>query len=335
MPTPLELLVALPFDHPVFAEPGAVGAVLPIKIGAARAALEVPRARDPAGNLGLVRPPSAPEDFANYLPEKIWGLASERMPHVEIGAVLIVMPVLADIDADVTGNALDGPGLTEALTEIRGWFEGFNRWLWALTAQAIHPMHPDPKVLHRKSHGILSAGRTADGTSWTVTTSPPIPIVLDLGNAASERVLDRPTLELASQHAKEPVPLVVEMSTSARMAARRGDLRRAFIDCGTAAEGALARVLNLPSNHSKTLGRLVADAIAGGQPVPADAQTALVEPRNDAAHRGLLRPGANVLRAIEIVDSLVALVEPEFARQSTLRTVNRPQRHDMMIIRRG
>jgi hypothetical protein len=335
MPTPLELLVAVPFDHPVFAEPDDVGAVLPIKIGAARAALEVPRARDPAGNLGLVRPASAPEDFADYLPEKMWGLAQERMPYVELRAVLIVMPVVGNIDASVTGSALGGPGLTEALTDVRRWFEGFNRWLWALTAQSIHPMHPDPKVLHRKSYGMLSAGRTADGTSLTVADAPPTPIVLDLGNAASERVLDRATLELAAQYANDSVPLIVEMSTSARMAARRGDARRAFIDCGTAAEGALVRVLNLPDNHGKTLGPLVAAAIAGGHPVPADTQTALVGPRNDAAHRGVLRPGANVLRAIEIVDSLVALVEPEFVRQSTLRTVNRPQRHDMMIIRRG
>ena len=62
-----------------------------------------------------------------------------------------------------------------------------------------------------------------------------------------------------------------------------------------------------------------------------DTQASLFGPRNDAVHRGQLLSCANVMRALEIAEELVSLVEADLIRVSSLRAVNRPQRHDLVI----
>ena len=122
------------------------------------------------------------------------------------------------------------------------------------------------------------------------------------------------------------------MLASARMAARRGDSRRALIDTGTATEAALTHLLQLSPTHQNTLGRLVAMANTQGIGIPSDAQPSLVNPRNDAVHRGAIPAGTNVGRAIDIAEEVVALVEGDLIPVTTLAAAHRLQRHDLLFI---
>jgi hypothetical protein len=90
----------------------------------------------------------------------------------------------------------------------------------------------------------------------------------------------------------------------------------------------------LTPNHQLTLGGLVTEALKRNIGVPSDAQAALVQLRNDAVHRGHMS-GINVDRGIEIAEELIALVDPDFIRGSSLQDVNWPQRHDIVIIQPG
>jgi hypothetical protein len=212
------------------------------------------------------------------------------------------------------------------------WFESFCHWLWVLTAQALDPSNPDPKVLHRRSSNVIFAASSSGRFSLPASGSPRLTIRMDAHGPTSERFVDRRVLALSVSRAGTSTPPISwELLASARMAGRRGDTRRALIDAGTAAEGALSKVLSLTPNHQLTLGRLVTEALRLNIGVPSDARAALVQPRNHAVHRGHL-PGINVGRGIEIAEELIALVDPDFIRGSSLRPVNRPQRHDIVII---
>jgi hypothetical protein len=106
------------------------------------------------------------------------------------------------------------------------------------------------------------------------------------------------------------------------------DLRRALVDAGTAAEGAIVQMLGTGA-VGQTLGQLVNICPT----VQVDAKVNLVDPRNDAVHRGL-SPNVEVVdRAIEIVEDLVMHVEPNLIAADSLLHVNRPQRVDLVFIR--
>jgi hypothetical protein len=165
--------------------------------------------------------------------------------------------------------------------------------------------------------------------------SPPLVVVVDSESPCSERAADARVMARALQRAGTFVPPTMELLSSARMACRRGDTRRAVIDAGTAGEAALAGILGLPPVQSRGLGGLVRLAGQRGVRLPADADRCLVRPRNDAVHRGLAPSHADVCRSLEIVEALVAQVEPDLIPASSLRPVNRPQRHDLLMIRRA
>lgn len=246
---------------------------------------------------------------------------------------LVAVPVQAHLSFELTGNQVGGEGIQNVLSEVSEWFESFSHWVWVLTAQSLDPLHPDPKLLHRRSHNILVVAFDADQTSLTSVGIPTLIITTDPDGPTSERIVDENVLDLAVRRASEAsVPLVLELLASARMAARRGDARRSLLDAGTASEGALSKVLGLPPDHQLTLGALVTQAASQGISIPSDTQDSLVKPRNDAAHRGQAMTGTSVARAIEIAEELVALTEPDLVRSSSLRAVHRPQRHDLFFI---
>jgi hypothetical protein len=110
------------------------------------------------------------------------------------------------------------------------------------------------------------------------------------------------------------------------------DLRRSLVDAGTAVEAALTVVLGLPIVHDKTLGALVNMALKQSHAIPADTRTALVEPRNNAIHRGDVTPGTNVNRALEVAEAIIAKAEPSLIPVSNLTYISRPQRQDIYLI---
>ena len=331
----ITLLFTVPFDYPLFVEDEILGSEEAITLGSRQGRLEFPKDAQPSkGSGGLLPPTSAGKAIGAHF-EDGWGVKRESEPSIEINAILVAVPVRAELSFDLPGNQVGGEGVQVVLEEVSVWFESFCHWLWVLTAQALDPSNPDPKVLHRRSSNVIFAASSSRRFSLPASGSPRLTIRMDAHGPTSERLVDRRVLALSVSRAGTSTPPITwELLASARMAGRRGDARRALIDAGTTAEGALSKVLSLTPNHQLTLGRLVTEALGRNIGVPSDARAALVQPRNDAVHRGHLS-GINVGRGIEIAEELIALVDPDFIRGSSLRPVNRPQRHDIVIIQPG
>lgn len=201
-----------------------------------------------------------------------------------------------------------------------------------MTAQSLDPVYPDLKMLNRLSQEFYYVATLGNDVSHAATARPPISITIHTG-AASERTVDAEVqIRAATKAGIEEVPMVLELLASARMAARRGDCRRALIDAGTAVEGALTQLLELPSDHRKTLGCLVDDAENKGFTMPADTKTALVHPRNDAVHRGLSPSGKAPLRSLAVAEEIISLVESNLIPFDSLQAVHRPQRRNIVLI---
>jgi hypothetical protein len=331
----ISLLFMVPFDYPLFVEDEILGSEEAITLGSCQGRLEFPKEAEPSkGSRALLPPTSAGESIGAHFEDR-WGIQPESGQPIEINAILVAVPVRAELSFNLLGNQVGGEGVHAVLEEVSAWFESFCHWLWVLTAQALDPSNPDPKVLHRRSSNIIFAAFSSGRFSLPASGSPRLTSRLDGHGPTSERLMDRRVLALCVSRAGTPRPPITwELLASARMAGRRGDARRALIDAGTAAEGALTKVLSLPPTHKYTLQGLVTMALKRKIGVPSDAHAALVQPRNDAVHRGYLS-GINIDRGIEIAEDLIVLADPDFIRGSSLRPVNRPQRHDIVIIQPG
>lgn len=161
--------------------------------------------------------------------------------------------------------------------------------------------------------------------------APPISVSVDMGGNFSERLVNQEVLEGAARVAGSDPGLMVELLATARIAARRGDKRRAIIDVATFAEAALTRLLGFDSNHTKTLGALVLAAQQSGIPIPNDTASELVTHRNDAAHRAQV-VAKSVNRALELVEELVCLADQSIIRVGSMSHFNRPQRCDLLMV---
>lgn len=327
-----EIHFAVPFDHALFVEAEVLGAVRTIRIPPYTSRLEFPRDIE-SGKRALWPPVSAPFKVAKHLPEGHWGIRSETSPKLAVEAALVVVLVNAEIDFDLAVNQVGGDHISDVLEAVSNWFDSFCHWLWVLTAQSLDPVNPDPKVLHRRSRNVVVTASASGQFSVPASGSPAIKIVMNRTGPACERLVDRSVLDMAVQAAGTPPPMALVLLASARMAARRSDRRRALVDAGTAAEAALSEALRLGGLHQFTLGALVTKAKKRGLSIPSDTQDSLVAPRNNAVHRGRLALSADIDRALEVAEELVWLAQPKLIRVSSLTSVNRPQRHDIVMIR--
>lgn len=330
----MTLLLAMSFDYPVFVEQDILGAQSSIAIGPDQARLEFPRPRESSGSLALAPPLSAGTGFGSGL-QNGWGIEHDRTLVIEIYAVLVAVPTTATISFPLSSNQIGGKDVQRILEQVSEWFDAFCHWLWVVSAQPLDPSSPDPKVLHRESNVIYFAASRANTFSLPASGSAPLVVRLDQDSAVSERLINQCVLDRALKDGVfSPPPFSWELLSSARLAGRRGDKRRALADAGTAAEAALNDLLSLPPTHKMTLGELVTEAQKRNVPLPSDTMSALVRYRNDAVHRGTSCSFDQLCRAIEIAEELLALQQqPRFIRASTLRAVNRPQRHDLTILR--
>ena len=329
--TDITLLFLLPFDNPVFVLNDVLGASEVITLPSCNASIELPRqCHTPAELRALLAPISAPSGFAPKTDEG-WGIALEPQGYSEVNAIIATVNVSSHLDFDLSTNQIGGGGVRGLVDELNGWFQSFSNWLWILTAQPLDPINPDPKVLHRKSSNLIFAGKTSTEVSRLSSGYPTMTITMDTRDTTSERCVDKNVLFVARTKAgSSSPPMMWELLASARMAGRRGDSRRALIDAGTAAEAALVSILNLTPNHGKTLGNLVTTALQNNIVLPSDIKTALVQPRNDAVHQGVV-PGTLVNRALEIVENIVASADKTFVPASSLQKVHRAQRMDLLI----
>jgi hypothetical protein len=284
-------------------------------------------------NLALQPPNSAPDSLGLYLEDKCWGRTRERETAVEIEAVLIVVPIWAKLGFPLAEHQIGGDAVRRLLEDVLEWYDSLIHWIWVVTAQSLDPTNPDPKVVNRRSRNIVLAARVGDVMSFPTSGEASMTIVLDLGSPKSERLVNRRVLDYIVPRVGNRTPaLMWELLASARMAARRGDVWRALIDAGTAAEAALSVLAPPKPGARSTLGGQVNDALKKGIVLPSDTKTALVDLRNDAIHRRQWSPGG-ADRALEIAEDIVALADPAMPRASSLPHTFRPQRNDIKIIR--
>lgn len=328
------LLFAMPFDHVLFVEHDVLAYTRDVTLGDIVGRVEFPGPPNPAKTrkISLTRPSSAPPAFDQFLEDKIWGLQTEGRKYADVAAVLLAFPATIDLQVPLSTIQIRGDSLRPILAEVSTWFDSFVKWLWVVTAQALDPRNPDPKVLHRRSNDVLVAASLRAEFSQPAEARPDRPIRLSLAKQSAERVVSRQAIDfVVDRAATEPPPIMWEMLASARMAERREDARRALIDAGTASEAALALLLGLTPNHQFTLGGLVAEAERRLIDVPSDLRDALVRPRNDAVHRGTGTPGL-VERALEIAEALVSKADPLFHPVTSFQMVNRPQLSNIQFI---
>ena len=161
---------------------------------------------------------------------------------------------------------------------------------------------------------------------------------IDNGSLVSELVATPQELDRLIALVEDPhkeVPIAVALLSDAILAIKRQKLRQAIIDLGSAVEAILTNDLSLPPNHKLTLGPLMEKGQKSGLTLPADLQVAIVDPRNDAIHRGVVPPWVVALRAVEIVEEMLAQAAPEFRRNRELQWTFRPTRGDLLMVKYG
>jgi hypothetical protein len=182
----ITLLFAVPFDHPLFVELDLLGYTGDIVVERNAGRIEFPQSRDSEGNLALRRPMSASLTMEAHLQDG-WGLQPERMACAEVHAVLLAFPVSAQLDRLLREVQLGGGSIREIVDKVTSWFESLVHWLWVLTVQALDPMNPDPKVLHRKSRNMIVAASASGEFSLNASAMPAVAFRLDIDNPTSER----------------------------------------------------------------------------------------------------------------------------------------------------
>lgn len=313
------VLFAIPLDYPMFAELDVLGVSHSVNLSGQQATMELPRLSEGPDQRALLHPLSAMERLTNRV--ELWGIVAQSGEGLlaEIHAVLFKVPCSVRVDWDVSTDQAGGEDIANLGREIHAWLDSFITWIWGLTSQSLDKNHPDPKMIHRNSTNIVQVATAGDRSSHPAIVSSSDPIVVDFdGHSSSERAVNRDVAAIAAARAGSAPPATIELLASARMFCRRGDRRRAIIDAGAAAEAVLTRLSSSPSGR-ESLGVLV-----NNSPIaPADTRSNLVDPRNDAVHRNTAPSFDITNRAIEIVEELAALVEPDVIRADALHHFNR------------
>jgi hypothetical protein len=330
MPTRADHVVfAIPLDFVMYVELDALGVEWKIEIDGRSASIKFPALPQNAGDgrIVLEGPPGTPSVLAAHV--ELWGLVSEQSKVADIYTVVIAVQASAIIEWELENFPAAGADIQRLTQSVHGWIASFMRWVYCFTAQSLDTSNPDPKMIHRSSTNMIQAVTAGDRCTRPEIASLVSPIRIDIdGSPSSERVLSRQLVTIAASRAGTNPPAILELLASARLFMRRGDLRRALIDAGAAAEGAIVQRIG-PSATGQTLGSLINIC----RTVEVDAQVNLVDPRNDAVHRSIAPAWAVAERAIEIVEDLVLQVEKDTVAAGSLRHVNRPQRVDLVIFK--
>lgn len=325
-----DIQMMVSFDHDVYVEDDILGLEIPVSLESVQAELRFPGPRQVATR-ALTPPRGAGDGVEKYLRNEVWGIADEANPRLYITGAMLVVHARGPLPDSITEEQFQGGPMQELVQQAADWWEAFCRWVWAITTQSLNATYPDPRVLHRASKTVITQLLRGDEMSVPSSGAPTLSIYQIPTGQYSERLLGANTAKAAAKAVGDP-PVIMELMAAARMAAGRGDRRRAVIDAGTAAEAALTALLGLPSNHRLTLGALVTKAEESGMRIPQDAASVLVAHRNGAIHRGISPSGSDLERCLTIAEDLVAQVTPEYVPVGTMKAFARPQRHDLLII---
>lgn len=334
-----------PLDLPLLVEPGLLGATRPITVDGQELVLHLPVRSNEEATKHVVQAPPVVGDrnVGPVLIDKTWGKVYSQGvdEQAEIHAFVMTAELAAAAvpdDFDPSVHRLAGDAIDRLVDETMVWSQRWLRWLEAMTSQSLHLYNPGAHTLSRRSANALT-WVVADGTATIQQTSGTYVVALPESDLIdSERVLDEQSLEVAcaGASAEDDPPLGLELRSRAHIASRRGDTRTAIAEVGTAAESWLTRALGLAADHGRTLGGLVMDAHSARLDIPSDTKSRLVDPRNDAVHRGSAPNISATRRALEIADELLLLADVAVHEVLvSMRRTSRPQRQDLVIFRRS
>lgn len=205
-------------------------------------------------------------------------------------------------------------GFTAAVTdpqivgdEMNEWALNFLSWLDILTGQHLTPVGFRPPQQAENRTCLMARN---NGTLLHSAAFRPFPTTYPLAQLDATNEMLRHSCTLAG--AKHPVPLAWMLLRDARALHRVGQMRRAAIECGSAAEMAIKQLLvqrNVtPSGNGRTLGPLSDDLKTDGYHLASDFRSAFLAVRNREVH---MNPGwglvseAESLRMLEIAAELV------------------------------
>jgi hypothetical protein len=179
---------------------------------------------------------------------------------------------------------------------VPNWFRNVAVWLQALTQQDLDPDNPTTET-SGGGNGLFMWGIDPQNESFIALGRQVMTVTVESRNSWVAGPAWRMALRRAS--ASGGPPLAWEILVAASRAARRGNGRRAIVEVGTAVEIALEQALrdrlgkkNSPATVEAIMEkiRMLGPRIDFGKKLglllPSDIRTSLVEPRNQAAHRG-------------------------------------------------
>jgi hypothetical protein len=229
-------------------------------------------------------------------------------------------------------------GMGSLEEKLVAWTRRFQEWGGIVVRQSLSLMDPSPRTLSAPTARPVMWVMAGGVSSWPNTHQAAMTTTMETQTSAvSERVADVPAVDrmtALSNDATASAPAAIILIAAARRAAGRGRYRLALMELGTALELLLTDLLNLPGNHRETLGPLSARARRHGVALPKHVQQRFVKPRNDAVHGGIEPTRQIVLDALDMVDGLVAQHLPDYACDSTSQRAHRPQRTDLVIVKR-
>lgn len=217
---------------------------------------------------------------------------------------------IAVLEFAFPGDAADAQQFVEDnFDAVEGWGIRFSKWF-----DVVHPQGPLHGVTNvtRSLSVRVGAGRSAKTTTVLAPEAQT--------QIAHTVALDRPTRvdvqRVIDELADLEVPVALDFIRRARATMAAGDRLRALMECGTAAEAAIAARYDLlaPSPHGPrwTLGTLVVEAAKVRGVLPSDApqeelSADLVQVRNMAVHAGHTTPN-RAERALELAERIVGYV---------------------------
>ena len=337
---PLDLRLVNALDVPLLVEPTRYDRSWEIAIpSVGEATLHLPSFV--TGERPSVTPPSGFERVSpDWIGSEGWGRFVHPERVAQIGALGFRVSVDAgDIESEIPEFAEGFPRgelVDEMKTGCVSWRDRFCRFGQLLLNQPLDLTDPGPGIISRPGERVLMWAAFGNIQSRVDTLAGRMTARVDSGSVVSELVASSQELDRMVALADDPhkeVPIAVVLLSDAILAIKRHKLRQAIIDLGGAVEAILANDLSLPANHKLTLRPLTAKARRSGLPLPADLEVAIVDPRNDAIHRSIVPTWAVAVRAVEIVEELLARAAPEFSRNRQLDWTFRPTRGDLLMLK--
>ena len=339
----LLLKAVVPLQVPLIASYECTGRVFAIetKFGSARIAFPEVRESEAREHRYIGSPSGFDRVGVDRLPGSrgwgdFWGSGKTSTVAFEAVGFSMATPNSSQIEID-EGCLGEGYVYIDTVNEeFLEWIRRFCQWAQIILNQPLDLSDPVPGVLSDPNLLVFSWAEAGEERSWLNSYSTMKGITwVGSGNVASERKASVNAISdivtLASDRDLVP-PTAVALLAGARLAVQRNRFRNAMADLGTAVESVLTDILALPLDHKKTLGQLLKAASKVFQ-LPFDVKQNLLEPRNAAVHQSVEPNRTTVLRAIEIVDSLVRTRYTRYAYRYDLLAAQRPHRQDLIMFR--